>query len=367
MIHASTTPQDDRVVLRLDDVCEALSGWTGIAVQRLTPSRMTFDDFDSLRRALEERIFGQERAIDAVVAGVQRHFRLSEREGVRRPIWTALFVGPSGVGKTQLARELAAHFFGDPEKHLVKIDLSELREEHTIARLVGAPPGYKGHGDGGELTNALRLCASGVLLFDEVEKAHPTILSTVILPIIGDGVVHDMNDGRTLDVTNMVVAMTSNLGTNRIEERPAGFGRTDESVKGGDEEAVRTAVHQYFPREVLGRIDDIVVFSPLSDDAVRRVWRREVAALEGRLSQPGGAWRVAIELRAENMLLEHVAAGVRREGARAVVRFFDRAIVDRCLDLLRHSEGGSGTIRVEASAEAGTLRYSIVEADDNAG
>lgn len=347
-------------MVTIDHVCEALAGWTGIPAERLLSTRLTFEDFDKLRAALNDQIYGQERATDAVVAGLRRRFELPEREGVRRPLWTALFAGPSGVGKSQLAREVASHFFGDVRNHLIKIDLSELREEHLVARLVGAPPGYKGHGDGGELTNALRKCSSGVLLLDEVEKAHPTILTTVILPLIGEGIVHDMNDGRTLDATNMMIVMTSNLGTNASVERAVGFSASEEPRQESCDASVMAAIRQFFPREVLGRIDDTIVFSPLTTAAVKRIWLRELNALEERLGKRREEWRVRIDQTAQDMLLAQVAAAVHREGARAIVRFFDRAIVDRCLDLLRRCDQTSGTIQVELSDSTGrSLRYRI--------
>lgn len=359
MINQSAAIVD--TALTLDHICEALAGWTGIPASRLVPGQLSFDDYEKLQAALSNRIFGQELAVGAVVTGLQRRFQLPERQGVRRPVWTALFAGPSGVGKSQLAREVAAHFFGDGN-HLIKIDLSELREEHLVARLVGAPPGYRGHGDGGELTNALRGCSSGVLLLDEVEKAHPTILTTVILPLIGEGVVHDMNDGRTLDASHMMIVMTSNLGTNASVDRAVGFSATEDPRKDVSGASVLAAIREYFPREVFGRIDDTIVFSPLTTGAVKQIWQREVKGLEERLCQGGNEWRVRIDSTAEDVLLAQISGAVHREGARAIVRFFDRALVDRCLDLLRHRNHGSGIIEVELSDSTGqSLRYRICD------
>ncbi len=336
----------DRVVLTTGHVYDVLSAWTGIPVERLQPAGLSGTDFARLKQTLEGHIFGQPGAVAAAVSGLQRRFLLPERAGVRRPIWTALFIGPSGVGKTQLARELATHFFGDGQKHLVRVDLSELSQEHTVSRLVGAPPGYVGHGGGGELTNALRKCPSGVVLLDEVEKAHPAILTTVILPMIGEGLVHDMNDGRTLDVTNVLVIMTANAHAMRAWHHAHRLNRHDSDPDDVDEHRVLDAVHNHFPREVLGRIDDIVVFGPLSLEAARAVWRREVTALEERLTTRGQPWRVAIEPDAEAVFQKEMAASTHLEGARAIVRFFDRAVVDRCLEFVGRSGRAGGTIRV---------------------
>jgi ATP-dependent Clp protease ATP-binding subunit ClpA len=212
-----------RIEVGLHDVHAVLEAWTGIPSDRLAVSGFSAGDLGVLSDVLSAGIFGQKRAIESCVSGIRRRFQLPERPGERRPIWTALFAGPSGVGKTQLACELATHFFGDLKNHLVKVDLSELREDHTVSRLVGSPPGYVGHGQGGELTNALRKSRTGVLVLDEVEKAHPSILTTVVLPMLGEAVVHDMNDGRVLDVSNMVVILTTNLGTNRAGQQMPGF------------------------------------------------------------------------------------------------------------------------------------------------
>jgi ATP-dependent Clp protease ATP-binding subunit ClpA len=358
----SLSNRTPHVCVTPDDVCRVLEAWTGVRASRIVASRFRSADIDELHRALSERVFGQQSAIDALAAGLQRRFRLPERAGQRRPIWTAVFAGPSGVGKTQLARDLAEHFFGEPANHLVQIDLSEFREEHTIARLVGSPPGYKGHGEGGQLTNALRRTKTGVIVLDEVEKAHEAILTTIVMPLVGEGVVHDMNDGRVLDATNMIVILTSNLGSDSDEERAVGFAPAPELGESDTaERAARAAVASFFPPEILGRIDDIVVFRHLSDEAVHRIWQREEQCLEQRLASGQTIVRIDVNPDAERLCLDEVRTTIRRDGARAVMRLFDKAIVGKCLDMLPETAGGSWVLRVEA-AEPRSLRYSLTAA-----
>jgi ATP-dependent Clp protease ATP-binding subunit ClpA len=334
---------DERVVLKLEHICEALSAWTGIPIERLVPGRLGGADYGQLRQKLEENIFGQPEAIAAAVSALERRLELPERPGVRRPLWNALFAGPSGVGKTELARQLATHFFGDP-KNLIQIDCSELDREHHIDRLVGSPPGYVGHGQGGQLTNELNRCRHGVLLLDEVEKAHPVILTKVILPLLGEGIVHDMNTGKMLDASNMIVVLTSNCGTNRLQEPAVGFATTEQPSEDAQEKAIRAAIASHYPSAVLSRLDDVIVFAPLSEASMLKIWRREVETLEHRLGQRGDEVRIEIDSKAEPLLLSHIRGSIRQEGARAIQRLFDKIVTGYCLKVL--SKGKSGQLKV---------------------
>ena len=318
----------------LDHVGEALSASTGIPADYLRPGGMVIGDSARLRASLHERIFGQEQAISVAVQAMFRRGRLSPRAGERRPMWTALFAGPSGVGKSQFSKELARLLFGDADRHFVQIDLSDFRDEHTVARLVGAPPGYKGHGDGGELTNAIRRVAAGVLLLDEVEKAHPAILTQVLVPLLGEASLHDMNDGRLLDASQFLIVMTSNLGSGRPTASSVGFGATldTDSVS-----QVRQAVAGHFPKEILGRIDDVIVFSHLSESATRQIWEGEVKSLSSRLSADGPSIDVQVDDDLARRLLKSAKPRIESEGARAIRKLFDRVIADRCLELLGDS------------------------------
>lgn len=352
----ATTESSKSTILTIDHILMTLSTWTGIPVARLTSARLSFNDFEKLVQALNKSLYGQRSAISTAVAALQHRFQLPQRQEERRPLWSALFAGTSGVGKTQLARELATHFFNDA-KAIIKIDLSEFHEPHTIARLVGAPPGYKGHGDGGELTNALRRCRSGVLLLDEVEKAHPDILTTVVLPLLGEGTVHDMNDGKILDASNMIVVLTTNLGTSHSPERTVGFATEEQGSAVSIQAAIHTAISAHFPREVLGRIDDIIIFSQLSDSAIREIWHLEERIFEERLATQDLGLRLSIDSMAEDLFIKQIKNRIAHEGARAIRRYFERAIIDRCLELLQEGIYGFTTIRIEIID--GCIRYKL--------
>lgn len=208
----STTPRP----LTLDTVYEVLSAWTGIPVSHFRAADDLEETLARLPRALKQRIFSQDEAIDMAVNALRRALTLPRDPGNRRPQGMLLCVGPSGVGKTELARALAEVFYGDAGRYLKRIDMSEFTAEHTASRLVGAPPGYVGYGRGGELVNALKEVRHGVLLLDEVEKAHPQVLTDALLPLVGEGIIHDMSTGELVDASNYLVIMTSNLGTNWV-------------------------------------------------------------------------------------------------------------------------------------------------------
>jgi ATP-dependent Clp protease ATP-binding subunit ClpA len=337
----------------LDHVCEVLGAWTGIAPAHLRPGGSKLVDVEEMRARLGEGVVGQEGAVDLAARALTRRARLAPRSGERRPLWTVLFAGPSGVGKSQLAKELARAFFGDADRHVIQVDLSDFRDEHTVARLVGAPPGYKGHGDGGELTNALRRVPAGVLLLDEVEKAHRAIIAQVLIPLLGEAVVRDMNDGRIIDASQFVVVITSNLGTAREVAKPLGFAPGTDAPDLA--RRVRDAITGFFSKEVLGRIDDVVVFSHLSEAAARRIWEREIDSLTARLSATGATIEVCIDARITDRLLAGASERIVAEGARAVRKVFDRAIVDRCIDLIGDA-ADDGRVVIQPADDGGT-RY----------
>ena len=257
-----------------DDIAEVVAEWTGIPVTRLMDSerkRLT-----GLEELLGKRVIGQEKALSAVSRAVRR-----ARAGIQdpnRPIGSFLFLGPTGVGKTETARALAAFLFND-ERAMVRLDMSEYMEAHSVSRLVGAPPGYVGYDEGGQLTEAVRRRPHAVVLFDEVEKAHPKVFN-IFLQILDDGRLTD-GQGRTVDFRNTVIIMTSNIAGPEIlagAERaavgrpgPGGAARPDPAAWRGVEEMVRGRLKEHFRPEFLNRVDDVVVFKPLSRSELQEI------------------------------------------------------------------------------------------------
>ena len=229
-----------------------------------------------LDAVLHRRVIGQDEAVGLVADAVLR-----ARSGIRdprRPIGSFIFLGPTGVGKTELAKTLAEALF-DSEENLVRIDMSEYMEKHAVSRLVGAPPGYVGYDEGGQLTEAVRRRPYSVILFDEIEKAHPDVFN-ILLQILDDGRVTDSH-GRVVDFKNTVVIMTSNIGAASLLEGITPEGDIPESTRG----EVMAALRASFRPEFLNRVDDIVIFKPLSRDEVRQIVRLLLQGLADRLAE----------------------------------------------------------------------------------
>ena len=324
-----------------EDVCNVLSAWTGFPSGRLRYRGPGPAFFDILREQARSEIFGQDAALDASVRGLARRSRLVRPAADRRPLWTALFVGPSGVGKTASAQRIGSSYFGEGAVRV--INCSELTQEHHASRLTGAPPGYAGYGRVGQLVAALEGHGSGLLLFDEADKAHPATWRSVLLPLLEEGVVHDMSSGRALYAREWAVLLTAN---------PACEAPATRSMS-----ALRLA-EEHFPHEVLGRIDDIIVFELLGQAAVRGVWEREEAKLRGHFEALEETVHLEIEEGAREELLRRIEPAVQRQGARAVMRLFRQTIAEHCLALLEGIETGPANVRVEG--EAGGLRYRLV-------
>ena len=236
-----------------EDIAKVVSRWTGIPVTRLLEGEM--QKLVHLDEALHRRVVGQDEAVQAVADAVLR-----ARAGVKdpnRPIGSFIFLGPTGVGKTELGRALAETLFDD-ENNMIRIDMSEYMEKHAVARLIGAPPGYVGFDEGGQLTEAVRRKPFSVILFDEIEKAHPDVFN-ILLQILDDGRLTDSH-GRTVNFKNTVVIMTSNIGSQVILESRLATERDYEHMR----DQVLGMMRQHFRPEFLNRVDDIVVFRPLS-------------------------------------------------------------------------------------------------------
>jgi ATP-dependent Clp protease ATP-binding subunit ClpC len=276
-------------VVDVNDIAEVINQWTGIPV-----SQMMEDEKDKLLQMesrLHERLIGQDEAIAAISDAIRR--ARSGLKDPRRPIGSFVFIGPSGVGKTELAKALAEFMFDD-EEALVRIDMSEYREQHTVSRLFGAPPGYVGYEEGGQLTEAVRRRPYRVILFDEVEKAHPEVWNA-LLQILDDGRLTD-GQGRVVDFSNTVLIMTSNLGTEYVNKSGTlGFLGSMENGDQGNREKIEKALKGTFRPEFLNRIDEIIVFSSLSKEDMQQIVELQMQDIQSRLSEHG----LGVELTAE--------------------------------------------------------------------
>ena len=272
-----------------DDVAKVVAGWTGIPVTRLTEDESM--RLLKLEEKLHQRVVGQDEAVNAVAKAIRR-----SRVGLKdpkRPIGSFLFLGPTGVGKTELCKTLAEAMFGD-ENAMVRIDMSEYMEKHTVSRLVGSPPGYVGHEEGGQLTEKVRRKPYSVVLFDEIEKAHEDVWN-ILLQILEDGIVTD-SQGRKVDFKNTIIVMTSNVGAKNITaaDTPLGFDGSGEAAKRTEEErfarikdAVMAELRQTFRPEFLNRIDEIIVFHQLTEENIRSIARRMLDTIGSRMAAQG--------------------------------------------------------------------------------
>ena len=272
-----------------DDVAKVVAGWTGIPVTRLTEDESM--RLLKLEEKLHQRVVGQDEAVNAVAKAIRR-----SRVGLKdpkRPIGSFLFLGPTGVGKTELCKTLAEAMFGD-ENAMVRIVMSEYMEKHTVSRLVGSPPGYVGHEEGGQLTEKVRRKPYSVVLFDEIEKAHEDVWN-ILLQILEDGIVTD-SQGRKVDFKNTIIVMTSNVGAKNITADAArlGFDGSEKGEKESEEvrfdrirDAVMADLKRTFRPEFLNRIDEIIVFRQLTEDNIRQIARRMLDVTGARMAQQG--------------------------------------------------------------------------------
>jgi ATP-dependent Clp protease ATP-binding subunit ClpB len=343
-LEARATPSQDAPMVRNEvdeeDIAQTVAKWTGIPVSRLLEGEV--QKLVRMEERLHARVVGQDEAIRAVANAVRRG-----RAGLsdpNRPIGSFLFLGPTGVGKTELARALAEFMFDD-ERAMIRIDMSEYMEKHTVARLIGAPPGYVGYDEGGQLTEAVRRRPYSVILFDEIEKAHADVFN-VLLQVLDDGRLTD-GQGRTVDFRNTVVIMTSNLGSHifREYEQP-------EKVRPLIMQELRNTLRPEF----LNRIDEVVIFVPLSRDDLARIVDIQLGHLRRRLA----ARRIELEV------TDAAKALLAREGydptygARPLKRTIQRLVQDPlALKLLEHEFNEGDTVVVDAQRDAITFRREV--------
>ena len=294
-----------------EEIAEVISGWTGIPVSKLVETER--DKLLRLPDILHERVIGQDSGVKAVSEAILR-----ARAGLkdeRRPIGSFIFLGPTGVGKTELAKALSESLF-DTEKNMIRIDMSEYMEKHSVSRLVGAPPGYVGYDEGGQLTEAVRRKPYSVILFDEIEKAHPDVFN-ILLQLLDDGRLTD-NQGRTVDFKNTIIIMTSNIGSQDLIENTQDNGMIPDEV----EERVTGQLKNYFRPEFLNRIDDIILFSPLTKGQIIEIISLALKDLEKRLAQRD----IKLELTEEAKEFIADEAYDAHYGARPVKRYLQKNI-----------------------------------------
>ena len=313
------------------DIAETVAERTGIPVGQLTGSER--QRLLHLEQELKKSVIGQDHAVEAAARAVRRG-----RSGLadqHRPIASLLFMGPSGVGKTELCKALAQAVYGSRDA-LVRLDMSEYMEKHAVSRLVGAPPGYVGHGEGGELTEKVRRKPYSIVLFDELEKAHRDVCS-ILLQIMEDGILTDTM-GRTVDFKNTMIIMTSNLGNGEQNRGGLGF------VPSGKEERVRACLREQFPAEFLGRIDCTAVFHPLTEQNLQAIAAKLLEQTVQRAKASGVALRIAPEALS---CLAQTCLG-KDSGARELRHAIQRDVEDPLADLLL-TGGFSGGAALETS------------------
>jgi ATP-dependent Clp protease ATP-binding subunit ClpB len=325
-----------------DDIAQIVSKWTGIPVSRLMEGEI--QKLLHMEERIHERVVGQDEAVEAVANAVRR-----SRSGLsdpNRPVGSFIFLGPTGVGKTELARALAEFLFDD-EQALVRLDMSEYQEKHTVARMIGAPPGYVGYEEGGQLTEAIRRRPFSVILLDEIEKAHPDVFN-VLLQLLDDGRLTD-GQGRTVDFRNAVLIMTSNLGSQLIQEM---HGRRPWADV---QEAVIQVLRQSFRPEFLNRVDDIIVFRPLTEEQLKAIVDIQLGRLQQRLGERKISLRVTE--RAKELLGQRGWDPV--YGARPLKRTIQRLVQDELAMRLLRGEFGEGDT-IEVDARDGELTFTSV-------
>jgi ATP-dependent Clp protease ATP-binding subunit ClpB len=321
-----------------EDIAQIVAKWTGIPVSKLMEGEVA--KLIQMEERLHDRVIGQDEAISAVANAVRR-----SRSGLsdpNRPVGSFIFLGPTGVGKTELARALAEFLFDD-EASLVRLDMSEYQEKHTVARMLGAPPGYVGYDEGGQLTEAVRRRPYSVVLFDEIEKAHPDVFN-VLLQILDDGRLTD-GQGRTVDFRNTVLIMTSNLGGQLIQEMSD---RPFEDVR----DAVLAVLRDHFRPEFLNRVDEVIVFKSLTQEQLGAIVEIQLARLRKRLDERKIALVVTDE--AKNVLIEHGWDPV--YGARPLKRAIQRMVQDPLAMNLLEGKFSEGDV-VEVDAKDGELIF----------
>ena len=329
-----------------EEIAEVVAQWTGIPVAKLVESEK--EKLLHLADILHKRVVGQEDAVQSVSRSILR-----ARAGLNpenRPIGSFIFMGPTGVGKTELAKTLAESLF-DTERNMIRIDMSEYMEKHSVSRLVGAPPGYVGYDEGGQLTEAVRRRPYSVILFDEIEKAHPDVFN-ILLQILDDGRLTD-NRGRTVDFKNTIIIMTSNIGSYELIENITEEGTVSDSCK----EQVKEKLKEHFRPEFINRIDDIIVFSPLTESNMIQIIDLAIKKLQKRLANNG----ISLEI---DMGAEHFIAKTAYDpayGARPLNRYVQQVVETHIAEMIIKGEVSEGTtLKITKADSDDEIKYEVV-------
>ena len=345
-----TAPQEGRMpMVTEEDIAQIVASWTGVPVQKLTESESA--KLLNMEETLHQRLIGQDEAVKAVSRAIRR-----ARVGLKnpnRPIASFIFSGPTGVGKTELTKSLAAYFFGS-EEAMIRLDMSEFMERHTVSKLIGSPPGYVGFNEGGQLTEAVRRRPYTVVLFDEIEKAHPDVFN-LLLQLLEDGRLTD-SKGRTVDFKNTLIIMTSNIGSKVIEKGGGGLGF---EFSGADAEEtnynrIRSLVNeelkQYFRPEFLNRLDEIIVFRQLSRDEVKEIAEIMLKEVFGRMAEKGINLSVTDAFKERLVEEGYNPSYGARPLRRAVMRLLEDSLAEEFLSG-RIGEGDSAVVDVDENKQ----------------
>ena len=342
-----------KVPVTEEDVADVISMWTRIPVTRLNESES--ERLKKLDKTLEKRVIGQEEAIQALSKAVKRG-----RVGLKdpaRPIGSFLFLGPTGVGKTELSKALAEALFGN-EEDMIRVDMSEYMEKHSVSKMIGSPPGYVGHEDGGQLSEKVRRNPYSVILFDEIEKAHPDVFN-ILLQVLDDGHITD-SQGRKVDFRNTVIIMTSNAGAKAIIE-PKKLGFTQQEDQKADYKSMKAnvmdEVKQLFRPEFLNRIDEIIVFHPLNEDNMKKIVGLMCKEVVQRAKE-----QLEIILVVRDSVKKHIVetGSDKKYGARPLRRAVQSQLEDKLAEALLNGEIKRGD-HVEAGISKKEIKFTVRE------
>ena len=334
-VGSKATEQESKEVSEAD-IAFVVSRMSGVPVQRVAQAEG--EQLIQMNKVLKQRVIGQDKAIDTIVKAIQR-----SRMGLRnpnKPIGSFFLLGPTGVGKTHLAQCLAEEMFGNKDA-IVRFDMSEYIEKHTVSLLVGAPPGYVAHEEGGKLTEAVRRKPYSIVLFDEIEKAHADIFN-ILLQVMDEGRLTD-RQGRIVDFRNTIIIMTSNVGTRQLNEFGTGIGfNADEIDEKQTEHMLTKALNRTFPPEFVNRLDNIVVFHPLNDEALAQILTLELHPLKLRLEAMGYTLQLTEKTKEELLVLSRD----RKYGARPLKRAIQTLVEDPITDILLSGKIENKTIKI---------------------